>query len=584
VVEVSTKLGGAGAAFALASAVLLAPLFAFAGDERINPFGCPGEAEAISSGLSTAQVQAEIDKRLVAPEGESESKPLEAHRWCVVAELKRRIGAADTAEYYQKAITTNPDEPGYELWYGYYLRNVRGAKGPHVEQSERHYYAALSKLEEHQTSGTAQPFDEATRDWSQRGLIHLYQMDGQPILPGKFFKHEPNGLTAPGLFLSTIHSTSADTSDFFKSNATRNFVAETAFSEGPLRMNRKLSVEEKAQMVRAPLRYEMNNRLRFRQNAIGSIDLLHKYSLAKGAQISNFFLPTDPFTDVSVQELGAGYGRVVDIYPLFDLSLQGAYKRISRKGLVEFKTDESQDFNLFEATPSISRWFGSNKLSINGAYVYMDIATPVKEERGHTIRAINFDFAMYGPVLLPQIDKGTLSLRRQYTRGWHFYGGYFEDDQIWGIRRRDIYGGSSLKGIGAYDVTVQGTLLKGEVWPIDPRNTTKRFIDPTQSQAQLRSSVILSRRMIDEEVSPGTPTSGFTATSLVLVMPIHYDLSTFGDRDFENVRVGAEAWLKLLGTSLGGTTMLLTGGYDFQYFHRLNKPVHMAHLDLRVGW
>jgi hypothetical protein len=42
--------------------------------------------------------------------------------------------------------------------------------------------------------------------------------------------------------------------------------------------------------------------------------------------------------------------------------------------------------------------------------------------------------------------------------------------------------------------------------------------------------------------------------------------------------------MKLFGTGVGGAAVLITVGYDFQYFHRLGKGLHLGQAALRLGW
>jgi hypothetical protein len=43
-------------------------------------------------------------------------------------------------------------------------------------------------------------------------------------------------------------------------------------------------------------------------------------------------------------------------------------------------------------------------------------------------------------------------------------------------------------------------------------------------------------------------------------------------------------WAKVFGTGIGGTAVLMTAGYDYQYFYKIQKSMHMAHAALRIGW
>src|SRR5665811_286114 len=44
-----------------------------------------------------------------------------------LAERMERLGDYRAPEFYEKAIQTDPTEPNYDLFYGDYLRNIRGA-------------------------------------------------------------------------------------------------------------------------------------------------------------------------------------------------------------------------------------------------------------------------------------------------------------------------------------------------------------------------------------------------------------------------------------------------------------------------
>src|SRR4029450_13987686 len=105
---------------------------------------------------------------------------------------RRRGAPPPPAPYYRKPIPAAPDEPGFELWYGYYLRNVRGPRAPLLEQAEVHYYAALDKLKAARAAGAGQPCDDVTESWVKRGLIDLYQQDGLPLLGSKAYPYPDN--------------------------------------------------------------------------------------------------------------------------------------------------------------------------------------------------------------------------------------------------------------------------------------------------------------------------------------------------------------------------------------------------------
>ena len=544
-----------------------------------NPFGCRGEAEAIARDLLPDEIADEIRKRSAAQPNEDPHEA--ARRYCVVAELMRRVGDVRAPSYYEKAIAADPDEPGYELWYGYYYRNVRGAAGPNLEQAEVHHYRALEKLDRRRREAGATDFDPATYDWTQRGLLTLYQTDGAPLLPAKAYGYAPDGLQAPGLFLSAIFSMSGDTRDFYRSSEVRNFTSEELFAASSMRLNRPLTATEKYDLIRAPLRLENYDRLRFRHNSFGALDVTYHYFDAQQLQIDDFAKPNH-FVDVQASEIGAAYDRVFDLYPLFDLHLRAALRHVARTGVVEFQPTQEQSFFLYEASPTLSRFIGPDKIALNFTYVLMDISaltTGVLSERarGETIRSAYLEYAMYRQVPLA-------------TRGWYFFAGYADDSQVYGQRqvmRRDLYGGTNLKGIGAWDLGLQGTVYTGNTYYVDPSGMAMDLLeDRSQANAQYRTTLLLARRLIDEDTVPGVPQAhaGLAPASLVLVIPVSHDVALVGPSDYEDIRVGGELWAKLIGTGFGGTTLLLTGGYDYQYFYRQTKSMQLAHLDVRVGW
>jgi hypothetical protein len=561
---------------------------------QINPFRCRGEAEAITRDLRTSEIHTEIARRLAKPYEDNDPPTIVALKLCVIAELKRRVGASDAAAWYERAIERNPDEPGYELWYGSYLGQVRGANGPLIEGAEKHYYRGVAKLEAKKKAGKAVDYDEITGEWLQRRLMDLYQRDGQPLTGWKAYRYDGDDTYKPGLMLSSTLQTSGDTRDFFYGNEMRLFTGELLFAESSLRNNAPLENTEKFELIRAPLRIGWNSKLRIRQNWLGALDLEYRWFRAYKAQIEQFNEPNQ-YVDVTVSEVGVGYSRVVPVWKLFDLDLSGGVRRTSRTGTVEFLPDEEQVFPTVELKPGIARFVGPDKISLRGAYVWMgldDIEGGMESERarGQTIRAAHLEYAMYRPVTLPTL-KGGLRFERGYTRGWHFYTGAAEEVAIYGLRKvttRDYYGGTTLKGLGHYDVTLQGTYYTG--------GTVERKImggvvgpalaDESQSHSQYRTTFALARRLIDEDITPGMPKTfaGFAATSLVLVVPVSHDLGLQGPKTYENVRAGAELWLKLVAPGLGGTTFLFTGGYDYQYFYDQTKAMHMGHLALRMGF
>jgi hypothetical protein len=557
---------------------------------RANPFACLGEGESLIRGNSTAEIEAEVRKRVDNPPP-PEDGPLEAARHhCVTAELMRRVGDPRAAAYYEKAIATTPGEPGMELWYGYYLRNVRGPRAPLTEQAEQHHFQALEKMERVRARGQAQEWDDVTESWVRRGLMNLYQEDGLPLLRSKAFPYaRPSDGGSLGASLTAMVRASQDTNEVGVIDDTRRFAAEAAFAGSPQRLNRPLDQAELRGIIRTPFRYSIYNRLRLRVPYLGALDASYDHFRAPDSQIGAYTEPNS-FTNVAVDSFGVGWKRALDLYPVFDLLLDLGYRRVQRTGVVEWYPTLTETINLFEARPAVSRFLGPDKLTVGMNYVFMDIPTvpsgPLADRvRARAIRAFYADYAIYRQLLLP--DPGTWELRRTPTRGLHLYGGYAMDDEAFGVRvvyRRDTYGGVSLRGVGAFDVTVQGTLLASDTTEDrrGPGNTVVRVLDESQSIRQVRPTLILLYRLVDEEAIPDVPRTPLAG--LNLVVPVRADFAMRGPDDFDNVRGGAELWSKLISTGLRGTNFLLTVGYEAQWYHRLSKVVHMGNLQLRMGW
>ncbi len=566
------------AGFALVSASSLA----FA-QEGPNPFGCRGQADALIEGLSTDDIEQERDKRMDEGAAEGESPEDLAQRMCVVAKLMARVGDSRASHYFEKAIAANPSEGGYELWYGDYLGRNRGSAYPLVEDAERHLYRALDKVRARKAAGREASFDAITEEWAQRRLINLYQADGFPVLPWKGYPYDSTSVQAPGLFLAAEGRASVDTNDFLDVSDVRNFTSEMLFAGSAERLNRSLTYKEKQSLAIAPVRYGYVARARLRQNVLGAVDFVYKSLQIEQGQIVRYDQPT-VFGNAQVQEYGVSYKRGFDLYPLFDATVEASYRRVDRLGLVEYFPDQWEHIGLTELKPSVSRFLGPDVLTVGMNYVYMDISSVQggeldQRKRARGITGVYFDYAIYRPLLLPQTGE-SLRIRRQGTRGLHLFGGAAYDNEVFGTRlveKRDYYGGVSLLGIGPFDLTAQGTLFQGGAVDQLPYDLRKL------SNAQWRTTLVPQIRVIDVEAMPGMP-HGEAPVFLNLVFPMRQDVATQGPPDFDNVRVGAELWTRIVSPHLRGTSFLVSGGYAFQYFYNLDKPLNTARIDVAMGW
>jgi hypothetical protein len=373
----------------------------------------------------------------------------------------------------------------------------------------------------------------------------------------------------------------------------RQFTGEATFAASDLRAGRAFDAREAWDLARAPRRFETVNRLRLRHNLLGAVDLTHGYSFSPQSQIVNGYDPNASFADVTVFQLGAGYDRTFSLYPLFDVRLLGGYRRGQRQGVVEFEPDEIERFDVIEARPSFSRFVGADVVTLDLSYVYLGFqgrpgGVVDDRLRRRDIRGARLEYALYAPVLLP--GPGDAGWQRTPIRGWHFYAGAVDDRELYGLHtvvQRDVYGGTRFGGAGLLDVTVQGGYSftnTEKVNPNDPASVV--YSERGAGFSSARALVVPQIRIIDQEAIPGVPPArlGFGVDMLNLVFPLQVDRGLAGRRDYENVRAGTELWCKLFGTGLGGAAVLLTAGYDFQYFTRLGKGLHLAHTALRLGW
>jgi hypothetical protein len=137
-----------------------------------------------------------------------------------------------------------------------------------------------------------------------------------------------------------------------------------------------------------------------------------------------------------------------------------------------------------------------------------------------------------------------------------------------------------------WDVAVQASLFTGaiDIEPHDPTQFTGE--DPQQSHAQYRTTVVLLRRLIDEDAWPGLPpeTHGVRPSMLNAVVTLRHDVAIRGLSAYQNMRGGVELRAKAFVTGLRDTAVLMSVGYDNQYFYTIGKDLHVFHLDMRMGW
>ncbi len=565
---------------------------------ELNPYACQGRAEAFQADRTIGQIEDEIDKLLEPAFLPTDPRSVRALKLCTIAELKKRVGATDAADYYQRAIAEHPQEPGYEFFLGRYYAGARGAKAPVHEIAEKHLYRALAKLEKLRLSGSYRDHHRVIENHTRKQLLVLYQRDGLPLLPWKAYPQASSGYLAPGASIASINRVNQDTRYAVGVNEMGGFTAETQlFERGP----EPAGPAEFFVVARAPLRYRSDNALLLRHNYVGLIFLGAAFETGKSAAFDDFTQigQAQPrLHDVDVRQLTIGYERSLALYPLFDLRLQLQYQRVHRVGLVEYHPTYEQDFPLYFAKPQLSRFIGSDKLTLTGTYALMAIpdldgaargALPPGDyllKRGRLIAGVEVEYAFYSPLLLPSLHLASLRPYRTPTRGLYLTAGYVTDNELYGDRRivnDTIHGGVRLEGPGKWDIDVHETWFRGR-----GRDITANGEQPAEdlSAGSLRSSLTVVHHLAHPDVTPGVPEAvgPFASDALSLAFPISWDKAVHGPATYENVRAGAQLWFKVFGTGVWGATTLTTLSYEYQYFYQFGKHIHNLGATVRLGW
>ncbi len=565
---------------------------------ELNPYACQGRAEALEADRSIGQIRAELEKRLEPPYLATDAPSVRALKLCTLAELKKRIGDDDAIDFYARAIRENPQEPGYEFFAGRYYAGARGAKGPVVELAEKHLYRALDKLQRLRDAGRFRDFHRIIEDHTQKQLLVLYQKDGLPLLPWKAYRQEASGSLAPGLSIASVNKISTDTRYDVGVNDMGGFTAETQLYErGPEPAGKR----EFFIVARNPLRYSTENTLNFRQRFVGELQIGVELEKGKAAAFDDFGQigqQTPRLHDVDVRQLSVGFDRTLPLYPLFDLRLRAHYVRVHRVGLVEYQPSYAQDFPVYLVRPALSRFVGSDKLTISGTYALMSIpdldgaargALPAGDyllKRGRLIAGFEVEYAFYSALLLPALQLASLRPFRTPTRGLYLSAGYVTDNELYGNRRvinDTIHGGVRIEGPGKWDVSLHESWFRGRGRDITGQGEVAA---EDLSASSLRSSFTLVRHLAHPDQTPGVPPSfgPVASDSVSVAFPASWDKAVKGPSNYENFRVGAQLWFKLFGTGVGGTTALTTLSYEYQYFYRFGKHVHNFGAAVRIGW
>jgi hypothetical protein len=540
-----------------------------------NPFAIVQRALQRRQQMSLGELASFVDKRIATAE------PQSANSLLMTAELLRQAGDYRAEKYYDQAIEADPAEPAYELFYADYLRNFRGPLRPLLAEAGRHYFAAIEKLR-HWPDGPSPSWAPAVRDRAERGLVALYQEDGIPLA----WQEATPDLLAPLLFFSPTLRGATSTSDLDEVHDARDFTAEAQFAASAARLNRPLTTDELRGLVRRKEPEETRNRLRLRL-ADSSIDLIYAKRRIENAQVTNFFVP-DHFNRVELSEIGISAAQVLAVPPFFDAVLKAGVQRFDRRGLIEFLPRVLERVDQVQGEVTLSRFLGPDRADLVLAYVSQDISPdlPQPPRRDRRIASGRLVYEILRPLASMKNPYGNLFA----TRGWQLYGGAVDDREHFGVvevKKRDLLLGTSLRGIGRFDLTLQPTLFTVDVSD-----------DRSQRVSQLRAEGNILFRIVDEEAEPGIPQASFLGLRpafLHLVAAYKHDSAREGLRAFENDRLGLALETSLFvrgfadlaspGTQrFRGTTFVATFGLANEHFPRLKKDSRIVEVSVSAGF
>jgi hypothetical protein len=529
-----------------------------AADSRANPFKQFDEASALALRRGLEGIKLEINKLL-------NRSVKDAGTYLVIAELMKRVGDSRAEQYYQKTIAAANTEPAYELFYADYLRNFRGPNQPLFPAAEEHYLRARRKLSKIDRPSV---WDLETSRRVERGLVALYQEDGAPIIN----LHRDEAASRPLLLFSSINRFAQLTGDFDNIDDVRGFTSEALLASS--RLHQDLSDDVLQRMIRVKPQVETLNRFRFRYKTLPAVDISYKYRQIERGQITNFFEP-NKFNRIYLNEFGFSIEKPLAVSRYFDLALRGSYKRARRQGLIEFLPRSEEDINQYEGRAAVSRFLGPDKAIFETIYVFQDIdqlvSTPIKRNR--QIVGAKFTYQL----LRFSIDS---AYRKRFTtRGIHFLAGVLDDKERFGEARlvkNDYFVGASLKGLGGFELTIQPTIFTSRVDGVLNQ----------LSNSQYRTNLAFAWRIKDEENEPGLPEKlhWLNPAFIHLVVPFKHDVALKGLDKFENYDLGIALNAKFFRTGSQRTTFLMSGGYHYQRYYKLNRNLNLLSFNISIGF
>lgn len=515
---------------------------------------------------TVAAIRTRVMELLVQVEGRSDARD-RALGYCTIAELMKRVGDLRAPTLYQRAIRADPDEADYNLLFGDYLRTFRGPEQPLFGEASEQYDEALGK-----STRVA-----STRALIERSLVALYERDGLPLF---------RRLDHPGtrIFLSSQNSVGKLVNDIGESDEIRDFTSEALFAGSSDRLNRPLSRDESAALARYGERGDTLNRLRVRLGNWPSVDAFVGYRGLANRQITNFFQP-GRFNDVAITTFGTSVAKPINGGSAFDVLLEGGLWRTSRRGLIEFLPDATEEVTSLIGRTVASRFVGPDKVNFEftvvSDHIDQHVASPI--ERGAIVIAPTFRYQLYRRTF-----GGSPFDRPIAPRGSEFFGGTSYRRETFAtsdIVQRDYFGGISFKGLSglgegqSFDITVQPTLFTSE-----RRGTGPAPGIETLDNAQYCTFVTWLYRAIDRE-NERDITHLPPLVFLNVVVTGGLGAAVRGPKEFGMLKVGAGIDAKLVSRALqGGTTFLVSAKWGIERYPELQRQVHQVLLNVSMGF
>ena len=375
-----------------------------------------------------------------------------------------------------------------------------------------------------------------------------------------------DSINPPLISFTTINRYAQSTTDLDEVDDTRNFTSEALFSQSRIRLNRTLTKEELARIIRTKDQFETFNNLRFRPKPPLAIDLSYKYREIDDAQIMNFFEP-NRFNDMNVSEYGIAVQASSDINQ-YGFLVRGAYKRVNREGIIEFLPDSDEDIDQYEVNALVSRSFGEERAAFYATYMFQDIQLNIPNPYNRDRDIFAFLLTYGKQDIAVGLEKETRPVsaienifeRKFDTRGLKFFSGVVFDIETFGdvdVKKNDYFIGSSLCAwmdakncpITPFDISIELNIFTSEVEE-----------DSSQDNAQYRTNITTYYQI---------------GRSLTLLVPLRHDIAIDGPDDFENWKAGVE--LRHLLTSERGLSARCYASlrYDHQRFFNVNRELDL---------